>query len=140
MSANGFGQFLADKNDYCVECIASEKVNISSKGFTIRLDNARFPINPSNGITLYQEEKSKEVGKQTIASVGVGSKLNVKEYSFHALKPGERYNLEMTPTSSDSVLQCSIVTSCSCDQTTADMTGRPGMLYLYLHEESNRPF
>ena len=78
MSANGFGQFLADKNDYCVECIASEKVNISSKGFSIRLDNARFPINTSNGITLYQEEKSKEVGRQTIASVGVGSKSNVQ--------------------------------------------------------------
>ena len=129
MSANGFGQFLADKNDYCVECIASEKVTISSQEFSIRLDNAIFQIDDTAAdIKLFQDDDSKKVGEVFVQSVGVGSNKNEKQYKFHALKPGQRYNLEMKPTSSDSSLQCSVVTSCSCDQHTADRTGRPGTL------------
>ena len=130
MSADGFGQYLADKNDYCVECIASEKVKISSQEFSIRLDNAKFQIEDNDAaIKLSQDDDdSKQVGARFVQSVGVGSNKNEKQYKFHALKPGQRYNLEMTPTSSDSSLQCSVVTSCSCDQHTDDRTGRPGML------------
>ena len=131
MSANGFGQYLADKHDYCVECVASEKVTISSREFSIRLDNARFQIEDPTTIKLFQDDdSSKKVGEVLVENVGVQSNKNEKKYKFHTLKPGQRYNIEMQPASTDSPLQCSIVTSCSCDQRTADRTGRPGMLLM----------
>lgn len=112
--------------------MSSEKVNISSEEFSIRLDNDKFKIDQAKTI-LFQDDITKKVGKQFVQNVGVGSNKNEKMYKFHELKPGQRYNLEMSQASIDTALECSIVTSCSCDQHTDDRTGRPGT-FLVVHE------
>lgn len=139
----GYGQRLMDKIDYCVECMSSNNVIVSSDEFSMTFEstvrfNESYPTlsrHEADKVPIPLVTNSKEEDSDTdenfIVNAINGGK---KEYKFFGLQPGYRYTVRMTRTDTigssgqviDPVLQCPIVTSCSCDHLNYDRTGRPG--------------
>ncbi len=77
------------------------------------------------------EDVSVTLSSKRFSSVDVGT--DKEEFSFSKLQPGFRYTTSLTQTYENEKiqLQCPIVTSCSCDHSTFDRTGRPKDFSVY---------
>ena len=139
ISSGGLGQLLQNESDYCVECMSASNIIVSSDQFTMKFNEgifeekyptlSRHDPDAKVEIELFTREAGSTEENEIEENFKTDSVGNSKmEYNFFRLQPGYRYTVKMTQKEDTAapVLQCPIVTSCSCDHKSSDRTGRPG--------------